>query len=255
MKTYKKRLAIALVMIVVGVLIILSLDFFIGSDDFKNRLLGRSEWGKYYGFSIQNIMWIFFFLGIGELIFRILETKEMLFGIEKSYLPSDDFAMLDDRDLVGISQELQKDTNVDGVASFLIKLIMRFQASHSVNQTLNMLNAQLEMKGSQIDLKYNMIRYIIWFIPTMGFIGTVVGIGEALKRTAELNGQGNNFIAEVTGKLAIAFDTTFVALVMSAILVFLMHIVESKEEQGLVKIGKYSLDNLINKLYEGDKNG
>lgn len=255
MKLYKKRLVIAVLMIIVSVLVIFLLDTLISSPELKNRILGKSQWDRYYGFSIQNIMWVFFFLGVGELIFRNIETNEMLYGLDKHYLPDDDLVLLDDKTLIEVTKNLQKDTHMDGVASFVKILIMQFQTSHSVSQTLNMLNAQLEIKNSQIDLKYNMIRYITWFIPTLGFIGTVVGIGEALKTTARLNGQGETFMAQVTGELAIAFDTTFVALVMSAILVFLMHLVQSKEEQGLVKIGKYSLDNLINKLYKEDNNG
>lgn len=242
-------------MIVVAVFVILLLDATIGSDELKNRLLGRNMWEKYDGFSIQNIMWVFFFIGLGELLFRKLQTKKMLYGIEKPYLPQDDSILLDDKKLIDIAKDLKDDTHIDGVANFLKKLIMQFQTSHSVNQTLSMLNAQIEMKSAQIDLQYNIIRYITWLIPTLGFIGTVIGIGEALKTTARLNGQGETFISQVAGKLAIAFDTTFVGLIMSAILVFLMYIVQGKEEQSLVDIGKYSLDNLINKLYEGDKNG
>lgn len=255
MKWYEKRLIIALFMIVVAVFVILLLDATIGSDELKNRLLGRNMWEKYDGFSIQNIMWVFFFIGLGELLFRKLQTKKMLYGIEKPYLPQDDSILLDDKKLIDIAKDLKDDTHIDGVANFLKKLIMQFQTSHSVNQTLSMLNAQIEMKSAQIDLQYNIIRYITWLIPTLGFIGTVIGIGEALKTTARLNGQGETFISQVAGKLAIAFDTTFVGLIMSAILVFLMYIVQGKEEQSLVDIGKYSLDNLINKLYEGDKNG
>lgn len=254
MKPHQKRITLAISMIVVAIVVIYILDLIIDSQDLQNRLLGKNEWDRFYGFSIQNIMWIFFFIGIGELIFRNFETNEMLYGIKKSYLPEDEHVILNSKDLVSITKKIQKDTHLNGLASFLKKLIMQFQSSHSVEQTLNMLNAQLEMKSVEIDLKYNMIRYITWFIPTLGFIGTVVGIGEALKKTAELNAQGDTFLMQVTSKLAIAFDTTFLALIMSAILVFLMHIVEGREEQSMVKIGQYSLDNLINKLYWENKN-
>ena len=32
----------------------------------------------------------------------------------------------------------------------------------------------------EIDLRYSMIRYVVWVIPSLGFIGTVIGISLAL---------------------------------------------------------------------------
>ena len=54
----------------------------------------------------------------------------------------------------------------------------------------------------------------------------------------------------MTAKLGIAFSTTLVALILSAILVFLLHIAQGKEEVALNSAGQYCLDNLINRLYE-----
>ena len=54
----------------------------------------------------------------------------------------------------------------------------------------------------------------------------------------------------MTTKLGLAFNTTFLALVMAAILVFLQHIAQGRKESGLNGIGQYVLDHLINRLYE-----
>jgi hypothetical protein len=42
-----------------------------------------------------------------------------------------------------------------------------------------------------------------------------------------------------------------VALVESAILVFLLHLVQQEEESAVNKAGDYTLRNLINRLYVG----
>ena len=57
-----------------------------------------------------------------------------------------------------------------------------------------------------------MIRYISWAIPSIGFIGTVRGIGEALAQ-ADKAVQGD--IAGVTQSLGVAFNSTFIALLIS----------------------------------------
>ena len=61
------------------------------------------------------------------------------------------------------------------------------------------------------------------------------------------------FLGEVTAKLAVAFYTTLVALVMSSVLVFLMHIIQGREEMLLVRISQYCLNNFINRLYVSEK--
>ena len=53
-----------------------------------------------------------------------------------------------------------------------------------------------------------------------------------------------------SGKLGVAFNTTLLALLQSAVLVFALHVIQSREEIALNRAGQYCLDNLINRLYE-----
>ena len=55
----------------------------------------------------------------------------------------------------------------------------------------------------------------------------------------------------MTKRLAVAFNTTLLALVMSAVLVLIQHLVQAREEGVLNEVGQYCLDNLINRLYAG----
>ena len=80
----------------------------------------------------------------------------------------------------------------------------------------------------------------------MGFIGTVIGIGGAL---ASVPSGGEIKMDSLAHQLAVGFDCTMVALVESAILVFILHIVQEKEERAVNFAGTYILRNLINRLY------
>jgi hypothetical protein len=51
--------------------------------------------------------------------------------------------------------------------------------------------------------------------------------------------------------LGVGFDCTLVALVQSAILVFILHLTQEKEEMAVNSVGTYTLRNLINRLYAG----
>jgi flagellar motor component MotA len=127
--------------------------------------------------------------------------------------------------------------------------VTQFQTNRSVDQANALLTSSLELSLHEIDLRYSMVRYVVWAIPTLGFIGTVVGISLALAFAGAVDLQDPNLLAELTKRLAVAFDTTLLALVMSAVLVLCQHVVQAYEERALNQAGQYCLDNLINRLY------
>ena len=38
-----------------------------------------------------------------------------------------------------------------------------------------MFNSSMELYQHETELRYNLLRYLVWLIPTLGFIGTVAG--------------------------------------------------------------------------------
>ncbi len=65
---------------------------------------------------------------------------------------------------------------------------------------------------------YAQVQTIIWAIPILGFLGTVMGITLAIANVTPE--QLDTSLNSVTGGLAVAFDTTAVALTQSIVLVF-----------------------------------
>jgi biopolymer transport protein ExbB/TolQ len=141
----------------------------------------------------------------------------------------------------------------DGDRGFLPSLIdlciLQFLASRSVDQTVSVLNSSLELLMHRVDLRYSMLRYLTWAIPTVGFIGTVIGISMAL---AMIDPHASaQPLGEIALALGVSFYTTLVALVESAILVFFMHLVQVQEELAVNAAGHAVLTNLVNRLYAG----
>ncbi|MEZ5362935.1 MAG: MotA/TolQ/ExbB proton channel family protein [Bryobacterales bacterium] len=134
----------------------------------------------------------------------------------------------------------------NGFLPYLLDLcILQFFASRSVDQVVSVLNSSLELIAHRVDLRYSLLRYLVWMIPTMGFIGTVVGIAAALS----LIDPQNPDLQLVTANLAVAFNTTIIALGESAILVFLLGSTQRREEEAVNLAGSYCLKNLVNRLY------
>ncbi len=210
-----------------------------------------------YPLTIQNLMWILFFVGLGDVWLRFVHGGREARQMDYRLLPEDAETMLRARDLGAVYDRVRP--RGDAEPYFLQRLIgrvvLQFQGSRSVEQSNALLNSSLELIQHEIDLKYNMMRYLVWLIPTLGFIGTVVGIALSLREAGDMPTLGDRealrgWLQSVTGDLALAFNTTMVALVLSAVLVFLLHVAQGREEAALNRAGQYCLDNLINRLFE-----
>ena len=172
---------------------------------------------------------------------------------DRDYLPLDEETVLrPGDDITPIYQKVRssKYRNVCFLPRLIERCVLNFNLGQSVDQTNALLNSSLELFLHELDLRYNMIRYITWLIPSLGFIGTVIGIMLALNYAGDrANVESPEMLYQVTERLGVAFSTTLVALVMAAILVFLQNLIQGREENTLNRSGQYCLDNLINRLY------
>lgn len=220
-----------------------------------NVMMDRSN--PIYPMTLQNLMWLMFFIGLGEVWVRKTRSSKEIEQLNLKLLPEDDDTMLRAKDLVPIYKTIVEEQR--SKYFFLQRLILRttlqFQGSNSTDQANSLMNSSLELMQHEIELKFNMLRYLVWLIPTLGFIGTVIGIALALSGAANMpDVSDSNAIREwigiLTTDLGLAFYTTLIALIMSAVLVFFLHIVQAREELALNGAGQYCMDNLINRLYE-----
>jgi len=206
-----------------------------------------------YPFTVQNILWLAFFAGLGELSIRWRAGRLEASQIDRGYLPEDEETVLrPGEDLTPIYQKVRasKHRETCFVPRLIERCVLGFNISHSADQTNSLLNSSLELYLHEIDLRYNIIRYITWLIPSLGFIGTVIGIMLALNYAGDrANVESADMLYQVTERLGVAFSTTLLALVMASILVFIQNVVQGREETALNKAGQYCLDNLINRLY------
>lgn len=215
-------------------------------------LLDHTEHSVFpYPFTIQNATYFIMAAGIADLYVRwTTATYETAF-LKQRFLPEDDTSVLQLKDLGPIRGKVVSLYDGDnGFLPYLIDIsVTQLQASRSVDQAVAILTSSLDLLMHRLDLRYQNVRYISWLIPTIGFIGTVVGIAVAL----EVINPKNPDIGKVTGAMAVAFYTTLIALIVSAIIVFLQHAVQKKEESALNSAGQYVLKNLINRLYIPDE--
>lgn len=130
----------------------------------------------------------------------------------------------------------------------LLAALRRFATTRSIADVSSNTNAIFESESDRLESELSMIRYISWAIPSIGFIGTVRGIGEALAQ-ADKAVQGD--IAGVTQSLGVAFNSTFISLLISIFLMFLVYQLQLMQER-LVFDGKNYLDDKLIRHLKSD---
>ena len=124
----------------------------------------------------------------------------------------------------------------------LMAALQRFASTRNVQDVSEAVKSICDAEHDRLDSELSMIRYIAWAIPSIGFIGTVRGIGAALGQ-AHLAVKGQ--IAPVTESLGVAFNSTFVALVLSIILMFFLHQLQLLQERLVLDTHAYADQRLI----------
>ena len=175
-------------------------------------------------------------------------------------LPEDDGTVLRQQDVAPIHDRVVESDpeNRYLLQRLLSGALLQFRNSGSIGQVTSTIELSIELYHHEIEMRYNMLRYVIWLIPTLGFVGTVLGIAFAMRTAGVMFAGasiteasiGPEMMEQVTGDLGVAFYTTLLALLQSAVLMFALHIMEEREEGALNRIGQYSLRNLVNRLHE-----
>ncbi|MGF1588829.1 MAG: flagellar motor protein MotA [Pleurocapsa sp.] len=107
---------------------------------------------------------------------------------------------------------------------------------------------------SASESSYSFARILVWAIPLLGFIGTVLGISTAvIGFTGVLEGTGDveqikEGIGQVTSSLGLAFDTTLLALFLSVLVMIPLVLVERYESKLLLGIDVFINDKLLPRL-------
>jgi biopolymer transport protein ExbB/TolQ len=127
----------------------------------------------------------------------------------------------------------------------MLSAIDRFSSTRSVQDASNAVNSICEAEAERAESELSIIRYIAWAIPSVGFIGTVRGIGNALSQ-AHRAVEGD--ITGVTESLGVAFNSTFIALLISIFLMFLIHQLQSMQEKLVLDTRRYCDDWFVRRL-------
>jgi biopolymer transport protein ExbB/TolQ len=167
---------------------------------------------------------------------RLLDTDLVPVAEGMRILPEDT------REFARQVQQLPDDRQRMLLPRALLNALRRFATTRSIQDVASSTHTICESEAERLESELSMIRYISWAIPSIGFIGTVRGIGEALAQ-ADKAVQGD--IAGVTQSLGVAFNSTFIALLISIFLMFLVYQLQLVQERLVYDTENYCDEKLI----------
>lgn len=93
-----------------------------------------------------------------------------------------------------------------------------------------------DMDAERMSQSYSLIRLVVWAIPILGFLGTVMGITLAIGALSGNLSDTAATLPQMIAGLSVAFDTTAIALAFSIVLMFTQFLVEKSENRLLTAV-------------------
>lgn len=128
------------------------------------------------------------------------------------------------------------------LSDVLKKACAKFRTSGSLSELIDIVSIQIEVSQEKAEGSQSVLRYLVWVIPSIGFVGTVLGISQALivANSGDMN--------KITALLGVAFDTTLVALILSIIIMWFVHELQEQTDRFHSDLKEFVIENLINKI-------
>lgn len=206
-------------------------------------LLGGDIAGGGY---IQFFTFVAFFWALLDILEKLKEIGEEKKVYQAKLLPTNEKHLFLVRDIIELQVKVadyEKNIKRKTLISSLIRRVCnKFRSSQSVPEILEIISIQTEINKDKAESDQSNIRYLVWVIPSIGFIGTVLGISQALSiaNNADMN--------QITATLGVAFDTTLVSLVLSIIIMWFVHNLQEETDNLHAGIKEYLIEKLVNRI-------
>ncbi|MBN1593960.1 MAG: MotA/TolQ/ExbB proton channel family protein [Candidatus Coatesbacteria bacterium] len=220
----------------------------LGVDNYVYKLFAERGWVPY------GITFLFFWGA------SILLAKYIGMRMERKYLLVDPIGKVrketygpeSARQMISDLSELWEATRATILPNRITRMLSQFASTSEPESMQGVMREESEIDEAQLASSYVMAKVFVWAIPILGFIGTVIGIVQAVAGFSNFVSQSVADIAQiksgiglVTGGLSVAFETTLLALVVSLVMMIPMSALQKTEENLLSAFDRYCIDKVI----------
>jgi biopolymer transport protein ExbB/TolQ len=186
-----------------------------------------------------------FFVGLAALILKLQDLVQQSVSMGRIELPAGNAETSGEngdrmlKQLCGLPKSVRSSYLVQRLVN-IFEFVDRKRNADGLDDELKYLADQDAVRQQE---SYSLVRIVAWATPMLGFLGTVIGITQAL---GDLDPKlfatdMNRAMQGLLSGLYVAFDTTALALVLSMVLMFLMFFADRIESQLLAGV-----DSLVN---------
>ncbi len=193
---------------------------------------------------IQALTYLAFFWAMLEVLdkLRIIARERRAFKM--NFIPTNEKHVFLPADINNLKFKLIESERKEKyiLSDLLKKACTKFRANGSLSELIDIVSIQIEVSQEKSEGQQSVIRYLTWVIPSIGFVGTVLGISQALVVA------NSGDMELITKLLGVAFDTTLVALVLSIIVMWFVHQLQEETDRFHSDLKEFVIENLINKI-------
>src|SRR3954447_27037848 len=202
------------------------------------------------GHPIEIIELTVFFVGLAALLLRFCEVFGQFPSLRETLLPPIPMGGQRVEDCERLLDELNERPAIQN--SFIVRRLREALEFVRRKNSADALDGHLrhleELEAVRANSAYSMVRIIVWAIPILGLLGTVIGITIAV---ANLNPDTlEESMTKVTHGLGVAFDHTATALSLTMMLMFLKSGVERIEDRLLARVDELTGHELVGRFQQ-----
>lgn len=196
-----------------------------------------------------------FFIGLASLGLKVLEVTGQYWFIGRVHLsPPPDGGQSPETasELLAELDQLDASARSSPLVARLRQALEFVRRTGSSDHLPDELKYLADMDAAKQQDGYSLVRIVIWATPMLGFLGTVMGITQALgdlSANAELLATSiDTAIQGLLAGLYVAFDTTALALTLSMMLMFIQFIIDRAETQFLSEVDSRTTSEMVGRF-------
>jgi biopolymer transport protein ExbB/TolQ len=212
------------------------------------------RWSKLLLGPEQIAAYCCFFWALFIFASRYLENFRQRRAFRLGLLPVEEGARILQEDARPLQRKIEQITASHGpfiLANMIRQALAKFAVSRSSTDVASAVKTQADVDQGRLVSTMATMNYLAWAIPAIGFFGTVRGLAGSMT----LAGQGGEQVRVATRHLTVAFDCTLVALALSLVVMYLIHVITRDEEALVIDCQQYCLEHLVNRIYEPESLG
>jgi len=206
------------------------------------------------GHWVEYIEVVMFCIGISALVIKLADIFAQHNRLDPDVLGEIPDGGQPPEDAEQLVEMLDEDAAAESQLTMRLRAALDFvRRTGTADELEDHLKYLADLDAARAAQRHGLVRFVIWAIPIMGFLGTVIGITVAI---ANLSPTEMENITDVVAGLGTAFDTTATALGLSMVLMFTHFVVDRQEQSLLQEIDEATWQSLAGRFQSiDDDNG